>query len=387
MIGFALSSLFCGLSQNLEEIVAARMLQGMAGAMMVPVGRLVLLRSVPKSELVQAMSYLTMPALLGPVLGPPIGGFIVTFLSWRWIFFINLPISVLGVVLTSLFMPDIREGPGRRLDLLGFLLSGLALAGLVFGFENVGRDLVPFPVEILLLGGGAFSGWLYLLHFRRSQHALLDLGLLRIETFRVAVVGGLFSRLIVGASPFLLALLLQLGFGLSAFRAGLLTFAGAAGALLLKTTASPILARFGFKRVLIVNTLVVAVIFAGYALFRPKTPHWLILGALLVGGFFRSLQFTSLQALAYADVPPPAMSGATSFSSVFQQLAQSLGVGGAALFIDIALDLQHHASVGAGDITPAFVAIALLSLIILVFLIPLPAHAGREVSRHRPSRA
>jgi nitrate/nitrite transporter NarK len=192
---------------------------------------------------------------------------------------------------------------------------------------------------------------------------------------------------VIGASPFLLALLLQLGFGLSAFQAGLLTFAGAAGALMMKTTAGPILTRFGFRRVLIVNTVVVAASFACYGLFRPTTPHWLIIATLLVGGFFRSLQFTSLQALAYADVPSPSMSGASSFSSVFQQLSQSLGIGAAAMIIDVAMGLQHHATVGTADIVPAFAAVAALSLASLAFLIPLSPHAGGEVSRHRPSPA
>ena len=386
MIGFAVSSLFCGLAQNLPEIVAARIVQGMAGALMVPVGRLVLLRSVPKSELVRAMSFLTMPALMGPVLAPPVGGFIVTYFSWRWIFFINLPISLLGVVLTALFMPHVRESLRRRFDFTGFLLSGVALAGLVFGLENVGSRILPIWVVALLLGVSLSSGLLYFLHFRRTEHPVLDLGLLKIPTFRAAVMGGLFSRLVVGASPFLLALLFQLGFGLSAFRAGLLSFAGAAGSLLMKSSASPILSRFGFRRVLIVNSLVVAATFASYALFRPTTPHWLILGALLFGGFFRSLQFTSLQVLTFADVPHHEMSRATSFASVLQQLSQSLGIGIAALLIATILRVRHDAVPGVPDIAPAFVAIALLSLINLAFLFPLDAHAGGEVSRHKPAR-
>jgi EmrB/QacA subfamily drug resistance transporter len=386
MVGFALSSLLCGLSSNLAEIVGARVLQGMAGAAMVPVGRLVLLRSVPKSELVRAMSFLTMPALLGPILGPPIGGFVVTFLSWRWIFFVNLPISLIGVLLTALFMPTVKEVERKRLDVVGFVLSGLALAGLVFGFENVGRNLLPGWMVAALLVDGVACAVLYWRHYRGTEHPILDLGLLRIETFRVAVVGGLFSRLVIGASPFLLALLLQLGFGLTAFQAGLLTFASAAGALMMKATAGPILARFGFKRALILNTLATAAIFAAYALFRATTPHWIIIAVLLVGGFFRSLQFTALQALAYADVPQASMSGATSFSSVFQQLSQSLGVGAAAICIHLALFWRRTPTLTAGDITPAFVVIALLSLLNLALLVPMPASAGDEVSRRGSRR-
>jgi len=387
MIGFAVSSLFCGLAGTLWQIVAARILQGMAGAMMAPVGRLVLLRSVPKSQLVQALAYLTIPGILGPVLGPPIGGFIVTFLSWRWIFFINLPISLLGVVLTGLFMPNVREAAKTRLDLRGFVLSGLSLAGLVFGLENVGRSVMPPAAVALLLGGGAFCGWLYVLHFRRTQHAVLDLGLLKIQTFRTATLGGLFSRMGQGATPFLLALLLQLGFGLSAFQAGVLTLANGAGALMMRATASPTIRRFGFKRVLTGNAVVTAAILASYGLFTARTPHWLLIASLLVGGFFRSLQFTSLQALTYADVPPAAMSRATSFGGVFQQLAQSVGVGAAAFLIRMVLNLRHTSTVGVAEIAPVFVMVALLSLGALAFTIPLPADAGSEVSRHRPSSA
>lgn len=384
MVGFAVSSLLCGLSQTLWHIVAARVLQGAAGAMMAPVGRLVLLRSVPKSQLVQAMSWLTMPALLGPILGPPIGGFIVTFLDWRWIFFINLPIALLGVALTARFMPNVREDDRPPLDVRGLVLSGLALAGVVFGMENVGRDILPPVLVGALIGGGLLSGWLYWLHFKTAQAPILDLAMLRIPTFRAATVGGLFTRLSNGASPFLLALLLQLAFGLSAFQAGLVTFASAAGALAMKVTAGPIIRRFGFKRVLIANTLVITATFSSYALFTASTPHWLIISVLLISGFFRSLQFTGLNTLSYADVPQDRMSRATSFSGVFQQLAQSLGVGLAALLVRVILDAHKTTVMGQAEIAPAFAVVGACSLVSLLFLIPLPADAGGEVSRHKP---
>ena len=380
IVAFATSSLLCGVSQNLIELVGARMLQGVAGAMMLPVGRLVLLRSVPKSDLVRAMSYLTMPALLGPILGPPIGGFIVTFSSWRWIFFINVPMGILGVVLSTLYLPDVREAVREKLDLRGFILTGFGLAGLVYGFDNLGKNILPFAVVAAMLAGGAICGALYVFHARRTPNAILDLSLFKIRTFTASTVGGLFSRLVIGASPFLLALLLQLGFGLSAFQAGLLTFAGAAGALLMKTTARPIISRFGFKSVLIVNALVVAGLSGCYALFRVTTPHWILLLTLLTGGFFRSLQFTALNAMGYADVPQPLMSRASSLSSMFQQLAQSLGVGLAAMLIHFTLTWRHSPTLTADDITPAFAIVAALSLIALFFFVTLPADAGAEVS-------
>ncbi len=380
IVGFAASSLLCGVSQNLLELVGARMLQGVAGAMMLPVGRLILLRSVPKSDLVRAMSYLTMPALLGPILGPPIGGFIVTFSSWRWIFFINVPMGLLGVVLTTLFMPDVREAVKEKLDIRGFILTGCGLAGLVYGFDNLGKNLLPFQVVAAMLAGGAICGALYVFHARRTANAILDLSLLKIKTFTASTVGGLFSRLIIGASPFLLALLLQLGFGLSAFQAGLLTFAGAAGALLMKTTARPIIGWFGFKTVLIGNAVLVAILSGCYALISVTTPHWILLLTLLVGGFFRSLQFTALNAIGYADIPQKLMSRASSLASMFQQLAQSLGVGLAAMLIHYTVQWRHSPKLSAADISPAFAVVAGLSLIALLFFIALPADAGSEVS-------
>lgn len=383
IVGFAVSSLLCGVSQNLPELVAARMLQGLAGAMMLPVGRLVLLRSVPKSQLVSAMSYLTVPALLGPILGPPIGGFIVTFMSWRWIFFINVPMGLLGVVLATLFVPDLREPVKEPLDVTGFILTACGLAGLVYGFDNLGHDALPAIVVAGMLIGGALCAAIYVFHARRTPHAILDLKLLQIPTFTASTVGGLFSRLVIGASPFLLALLLQLGFGLTAFQAGLLTFVGAVGALAMKATARPIIRLFGFKPVLLVNAVAVSISSGIYALFRPATPHWLLMLALLIGGFFRSLQFTALNALGYADVPSELMSRASSLSSMFQQLAQSLGVGLAAILIHYTLAWRHSPKLVAADITPAFAIVAALSLIAVLFFVPLPANAGAEVSGRR----
>ena len=386
IILFAVSSLFCGLSQSLWELIAARMVQGMAGAMIMPVGRLVLLRTVPKAELVRALAYLTMPAMLGPVLGPPLGGFIVTFGSWRWIFYLNVPLGILGVVLSSLYVPNIKEAITQRLDVRGFVLTGFGLAALVYGFENIGRDVLP-PVAVTgLFLIGALSLTAYVLHARRTPDAILDLSVLRLKSYRASTLGGLFSRLSIGASPFLIALLLQLGFGLDAFRAGLISFAGAAGALAMKTTARPILARFGFRRVLLVNSVISAVFLGVCALFRPSTPYVVMGLVLLVGGFFRSLQFTALNALAYADVEQERMSRASSLASMIQQLSQSIGVGLAAILLHATLAMHHTKVLTPGVIAPAFGVIALISLGSIFFFWRLPANAGAEVSgRAEPS--
>ncbi|MFZ5792359.1 MAG: DHA2 family efflux MFS transporter permease subunit [Pseudomonadota bacterium] len=379
---FTGASILCGFSNSLPEFVAARILQGIGGAMMVPVGRLVVLRAVPKSELVRAMAYLTMPALLGPVLGPPVGGFITTYFSWRWIFWLNLPIGLLGVALATLFIADTREPQTPPLDLPGFVLSAVGLSGLVFAFETMGRGILSGPAVIALLVVGLVAVALYVRHARRAIHPVIDLSLLRIPTFRANIWGGLLFRIGIGALPFLMPLLLQVGFGLDAFASGLLTFAAAAGALTMKMTAGPILRRFGFRRVLIANALVSATFLASYSLFQITTPAWLILLLLLAGGFFRSLQFTALNTIGYADVPPERMSLATSFAGMAQQLSMSLGVGVGALALHVSVSLHGGPALAAGDFAFAFYVVAASAALSALVFLPLPANAGAEVSGH-----
>ncbi|MCC7267543.1 MAG: MFS transporter [Caulobacteraceae bacterium] len=386
---YAVTSALCGAAHNLEQLVAARLAQGMAGAMMMPVGRLVLLRTTPKNEIVQAMAVLTMPALLGPVLGPPIGGFIVTFGSWRWIFLINLPIAALGLFLVSRFVPNVKEEEPQKLDALGLILTGVGLAVLIFGFENLGRDELPAGLTAGLFLGAFAAFGLYWRHWRRNRRdAILDLSLFSIQTFRASVVGGGFMRIAMGATPFMLALLLQIGFGLSALEAGLLTFTSAVGALVMKTAAPPILRRFGFKNTLLVNAVIVGATFAAYALFTARTPHWLLILVLLTSGFFRSLQFTSLNGLAYADVDQPQMSRATTMASMCQQLVQSIGIGVAAMLIHVFMVTRGESQLTVAAISPAFVVIGAITLISILFFLPLPANAGDELQdRPRARRA
>ncbi|HZB93850.1 MAG TPA: MFS transporter [Stellaceae bacterium] len=389
IVVFTLGSACCGISNTLPELVGARILQGIGGAMMVPVGRLVMLRTVPKSELMRAMSYLTVPALVGPVLGPPLGGFIVTYSSWRWIFFINLPMGLLGLVLATLFIDNIRESGDWPLDLRGFVLAGAGLAGLMFGLENAGRGVLPLPVTAALLAGGALCITLYVLHSRLHPYPIIDLKLLRIPTFAAAITGGSLFRIGIGALPFLLPLMLQLGFGLSPFASGLLTFASAAGAMTMKTTAALIVRTFGFRRVLLGNAVISSAFIMAYSLFSPETPHWLIFVALLSGGFFRSLQFTSTNTLIFADVPPPLMSRATSFQSMAQQLSISVGVGIGALLLHLTLLANNRTELGAGDFGAAFLVVAVISLSSVFFYLPLAREAGAEVSGHHaaPSKS
>lgn len=382
IVVFVLGSIACGLSTSLGELVAARLLQGLGGAMMVPVGRLVILRSVAKGELVRAMAWLTVPALVGPLLGPPLGGFITTYLHWRWIFWINVPIGVLGVILVTRLIPDLKEERPPPLDLKGFAISGVALVGLVFGFETLGRGPVPPGMALLLMLVGAGAAVLYVRHARRTAFPVLDLSLLRAATFRASILGGFLFRMGIGALPFLLPLLLQAAFGLSPFQSGLITFASAMGALTMKLTAAPILRRLGFKRVLIGNAFVSALSLAAVALFQPGTSHVLLFAVLLVGGFFRSLQFTSLNTLAYAEIEPERMSRATSFASMAQQLALSVGVGTGALVLHLTDLGRGGGKLEAADFTPAFLLVGVLAALSSLAFLRLPRDAGEEISGH-----
>ena len=380
IVVFTLGSIGCGLAQSLWMLVVARIVQGMGGAMMVPVGRLVLLRTVPKSELVRAMSYVSVPALIGPVIGPPLGGFIVTYWSWRWIFFINIPIGVLGVLLVNLFVENVREGASRPFDLVGFVLTGIGLASLAFGFEVGGRGGLPWPLAAATLALGALCLFAYVRHARRVDHPIIDLALMRIPTYRVTTIGGFLFRMGLGALPFLMPLMLQVGFGLSALSSGLITFASAAGALSNKLFVGPIIRAFGFRRVLIVNTVIGSAFLFGYSFFRPTTPHLVIFLALLAGGFFRSLQMTSINTLSYADVPPALLSRATSLTSMAQQLSQSVGVGTGALLLYLMLALHGREVSSAADFSFAFAAVAGISILSVPFFLRMPADAGAEVS-------
>ncbi|MGD9508531.1 MAG: MFS transporter [Geminicoccaceae bacterium] len=386
IVVFLTGSILCGLSGSLWEMVAARILQGLGGAMMVPVGRLVLLRSVAKADMVSAMAWLTVPALIGPVLGPLVGGFITTYLHWRWIFWINVPIAILGLALVTMFIPARAEPRPPPFDWQGFGLTACGLVGLMFGFETLGRDVVPGWASALLLGAGVPCLGLYVRHALATAHPVLDLGLLRVRTFRASVMGGFLFRMGIGALPFLLPLLLQAGFGLDAFQSGQLTFAAALGALTMKLAAKPILRRFGFRRVLIGNAVLSALSLAAIALFRPDTPHAVILGVLLVGGFFRSLQFTSINTLGYADIESARMSRATSFSSMAQQLSLSAGVAAGAITVHLSMSARGAASLTATDFVPAFLMVAITAALSALVYLRLPADAGAEVSGHGVAR-
>ncbi len=381
---FMLGSIGCALSQSLTHFVAARILEGMGGAMMTPVARLILVRSVDKRELINAMVWVTLPALIGPLLGPPLGGFITTYISWHWIFLINIPIGLTGIVLATLFIEDVRAETPDPFDPVGMVLAGLGIGGLAFGASILGLDFLPLPVVLALIAGGAVSTYAYVLHARRTPAPVLDLSLLKIPTMRAAILGGFIYRSGIGAMPFLLPLLLQLGFDLTAFQSGLITLSNVVGAMGMKTVIPLILRRFGFKMVLTVNIFISAALVAVCATFTPGVPLAWIVAALAVGGFFRSLQFTSLNTIAYADVDQRLMSRATSLVAVAQQVSISAGVAIGALAVDLTLRWRGRTDITAADFQPAFIVIGLISACAFFVFIRLPPDAGAELARRTP---
>jgi len=377
---FVLGSIGCALSRSLEEFVLARIVQGMGGAMMTPVGRLILVRSIDKRLLVHAMSLVTIPALVGPICGPPLGGFITTYASWHWIFIINVPIGLAGLAMATRYIPDVRAERPAPFDYVGFILSGLGIGGLAFGLSVMGLEFLPIGVVAALLGVGAASAAAYIVYARHKAAPILDLGLLKLPTFRASIFGGFLFRLGIGALPFLLPLLLQIGFDLTPFQSGLITFTGALGSMFMKAAVAGVLRRLGYRPVLVYNSLLSAAFLAACASFVPGMPFAAMIVILLSGGFFRSLQFTSINTLAYAEIEPQLMSRATTLVSVAQQLSLSTGVAVGALVVETTLRLQHGTTMSAWDFPPAFLAVGALSASAAFVFARLPPDAGAELS-------
>ncbi|RIA35602.1 EmrB/QacA subfamily drug resistance transporter [Ectopseudomonas oleovorans] len=377
---FMLSSLACAASTSLLQLSLSRLLQGASGAMMVPVGQVILLRWSRREHLLQAMAFLSIPALIGPVLGPPLGGLLVSVLSWHWIFLINLPIGVLGIVMILRHLPDYPAQPEARLDGRGFLLSGIGLACLVFAFEAIGHGLLPSRWIIVLLVLGSVSAALYVRHARRVAHPLIDLRLLRVPTFATAIWAGNLFRLGSASQPFLLVLLFQVGFGLSPLVAGLLTLAGGAGALTIKFLSVRIVKRFGFRRTLMGNSLLAGFSIALCAIFEAQTPYWLIVLLLYVGGIIRSLQFSTLGALTFSDVPAELTSRASSLSAMSMQLSMSLAVGLAALLLSAIMNLRGHSEIQSSDLSLTMLLCGVLCACSWVLFRRLGRQAGSAVT-------
>ena len=383
IIVFTIGSILCGLSNGLPELVAARVLQGLGGAMMVPVGRLLLLRTAAKTELVAAMAWLTVPALLGPVVGPPVGGFIVTWFNWRWTFFINIPVGIAGLIAVTLYIKDFREPPKGSFDLMGLIISGFGLIFAMGALETAGRGLVAPEWTEACFAAAVVMAFFYYLHARRHPAPLLDFTLMKLPCFGLSFSAMMLFRTGIGAIPFLLPMMLQVGFGDSAAQSGLITFASSAGALVMKPAAQKALRLFGFRDTLIWNGMFSGVMLLACAAFRPTWPAAAIYLVLLLGGFLRSLQFTAYNTLAYGDVSRQQMSAATSLYTAGQQLAATIGVSVGALALEAARAVSGHMAPQTSDFSAAFVVVGLLSLGAVPIAILMPQAAGDDLTGRR----
>jgi EmrB/QacA subfamily drug resistance transporter len=380
---FVVGSLLCAAAHSLFTFVLARFVQGIGGAMMVPVGRIIIFRSIPRADFVRAVNYLTVPALLGPVVGPLLGGFITTYLHWRLMFFINVPIGLFGIYLANKHIDDVRDTEPGHLDLPGFILSAGGASLFMLGMSLVGSDVVSDRATAVMCVVGVVLSGLYVLYARKAKNPLLDLRFLKIPTFHTSVVGGSLFRIGLGAVPFLLPLALQEGLGMTPFEAGTITCASAFGALFMKTMAQPVLRRFGFRPVLMVNAALAGAALAIYGIFHPEMSRVTIWVIVLFGGIFPSLQFTALNALAYADIESGDVGRATSVASVIQQMSLGLGVTVAGIVLQLSHYLQGHAQIVWTDFWPAFLVLGLFSAASIPVTARMPHGAGGELARGR----
>ena len=382
---FTLGSFLCGLTSNIHLLVACRILQGCGGAMMVPVGRLTLVRTFPKSELVRAMSFVAIPGLIGPMLGPLAGGLIVGYFHWRAIFFLNIPIGLAGLVLVYLHLPDYREASTRPLDVLGLILFGSGIALLSYVLEIFGEHTLSTGEILGLLGISLLLIFGYGLHATRTSFPLLQLDLFRIRTFAAAVSGSFFTRLGIGGVPFLLPLLYQLGLGLTPIQSGLLIMPQAAAAMSTKFLMPKILDRFGYRTVLISNTVVLGLLLMLFATIRPGTPIWLIVLQAFCYGALTSTQYTSMNTLVYADVPAGRASNASSIASTLQQLSISFGVAAAGLTTVFFIPDRLRSNPGAMilGLHEAFLALGLFTILSTVVFSRLKRDDGADETRQK----
>lgn len=381
MVTFMVGSILCATSTTLWMFVGARFLQGIGGAMMLPIGRLVIFRSVSKEEFVKAISFLAIPSLIGPVIGPPLGGFITTYLHWRWIFVINIPICIVGLYLAGKYIQNFREDNMKPLDTKGFILSAGAGGFLMSGFSFLGSPLVPHALVAVMCVVGAVLLYLCFQHAKQVESPLIDFRLLAIPSFRASVLGGSLFRFGLGAVPFLLPLALQEGLHMNPFQSGMITCASAFGALFMKALASGVLRRYGFRRVLMLNAVLTGISIAVFGLFSVDTPYIVMFMVVLMGGFFPSLQFTCLNALAYADIKDRDAGSATSLASVVQQLSLGMGVVIAGLVIQLTNHINGSDTLTQSDFWPAFLIIGMFSVLSVPMMRKLPENAGRDLTK------
>ncbi|WP_254926050.1 MFS transporter [Bordetella genomosp. 11] len=381
---FTVASVLCGLSQSLVQFTGARILQGLGGAMMVPVGRLAVLRVTPRQDLVKAIAIITWPGLAAPVIGPLVGGIVTTALSWHWIFFLNVPLGLAALVANARLVRGAAGGP-RPFDVTGFVLTGVGCSVLMYAVDLCGKLDVDLGTVLGLLVLAVVSLALAARHLRRAPHPLVDLSPMRYQTFAVTMYGGSLFRVAIGSAPFLLPLMFQVGFGLSPVQAGSLMLALFAGNLAMKPATGWVMRTYGFRRVLVVNGLLVAAGFALCATLAPGTPVWWTSALLFFSGMSRSMQFTALNTLGFADIPKPAMTGATTLFSACQQLNAGLGIAFGAVALRAAEWMSGNGSAPPGPLQfrIALLLSAALAAVAIIDSVRLPANAGADISGHR----
>lgn len=386
---FTVASVLCGLAQNAPMMVAARMLQGLGGAMMMPVGRLAIIRTFPKSELLAAMNFVIIPALIGPLLGPTVGGLMVHLASWRAIFFVNVPVGIVALFLVYRYMPDYHGDNPRPLDVVGMILFSSGTAILSWLLEIFGEHTIDPMTGILMFVLSISLMAAYVWHASDAEFPLLRLALLKVRTFRIAVVGGFITRLGVGGLPFLLPLLYQLGLGLPAWKSGLLMMPAAAAAMGMKVLAPKVLARFGYRQVLVVNTVFIGVTIGLFSLVNARTPLIAIVGIGLLQGFCNSMQFSSMNTLAYADIDPKDSSQASTLSSSFQQLSMSFGLASGSIVTAWFLGKvsQTNQVQVTNAIHHAFLTLAIVTMFSAILFYRLRREDGESISKGKAAAA
>jgi EmrB/QacA subfamily drug resistance transporter len=380
LIIFSLGSLLAALSQSLWHLAASRAFQGIGGAMMIPVGRLILLRSMPADEIVKATIWYTVPPAIGAIAGPIVGGFVVTYMSWQWLFLINVPIALAACIL-ALKLLDM-DGPGEKipLDFGSYALMALALCGMLSGLAGSGKGLLSTTLCIALILGGLVFSWLYLRHAKRATHPVMDFSLLRFPTFRASIVGGFGVRVGQGAAPFLLPLLFQIGFGLSPLAAGSLIFVSGVGSLLTRPILTLAIRRYGFRRMLIGATIVCSLLYFSFALLRPGMSYYAMLALLLLNGAARGMLLVSMNTLGYTEIPATKMSYATALSTMGQQVSNTFGVAMAVVLLNLAMQARGSELMIAEDFWIGFVALGLLNGLALFYFVPLHPEVGAELT-------
>jgi EmrB/QacA subfamily drug resistance transporter len=379
---FTAASLLCGLAPSFGSLVVARCLQGAAAAFMSPVGRLVVLRETPKHRIIEAIGTITWPGLIAPVLGPPLGGLIVMQASWRWIFLLNIPLGLAGVWLVLRLFPIRAEGVRTRFDVVGFALSAFALAAIVEGLTRLGEARGARAFAAGLLGVGVIAAVAAVRHARTAPAPMLDLHALRVPTFALAgALEGFASRVAISASPFLLPLMFQIGFGMNALRAGSMVLVYMLGNLAMKSVTTPVLRRFGFRRVLVINGALCAASLFAFGLLFPATPEPLVLVLLLIAGMTRSMNFTAITTLAFADVSDEQRSGASALATMLQQVGMTLGVAFAAAALGASQALRGSGTLALTDFHHAWFAVGALMAVAAAGMLRLHPQAGVAVTR------